>query len=122
MTKSSQPSGFVGTLLLLVVVLCSSMASVSAFVGAPRCVSQSSYNSALAMSSDDENDPNDIIARRIVVEGDVQGGYYRSCVRNEAGRFRRLCGTMTPPDDSGTAEIYVEVCSLMDFTNQPIAV
>jgi len=29
-------------------------------------------------------------------------------VRNEAGRFRRLSGTMTPPDDSGKAEIYVE--------------
>lgn len=43
-----------------------------------------------------------------MVEGDVQGGYYRSCVRNEASRFRRLCGTMTPPDDSGKAEIYVE--------------
>jgi hypothetical protein len=30
-------------------------------------------------------DPNDIIARRIIVTGDVQGGYYRSCVQNEVG-------------------------------------
>mmetsp|Transcript_7705 Transcript_7705/g.21452 ORF Transcript_7705/g.21452 Transcript_7705/m.21452 type:complete len:154 (-) Transcript_7705:270-731(-) len=50
----------------------------------------------------------ELIARRIVVEGDVQGGYYRSCVLNEAGRFRRLVGTMSPPDDSKVAEIYVE--------------
>lgn len=50
----------------------------------------------------------DIIAKRITVKGDVQGGYYRSCVRNEAARFRRLVGTMSPPDDSKEAEIYVE--------------
>lgn len=53
-------------------------------------------------------DPDEIVARRITVKGDVQGGYYRSCVLNEAGRFRRLIGTMTPPDDTDTAEIYVE--------------
>lgn len=28
-------------------------------------------------------DADELIARRIVVTGDVQGGYYRSCVRNE---------------------------------------
>uniref|UniRef100_A0A6V2PX56 Acylphosphatase-like domain-containing protein n=1 Tax=Ditylum brightwellii TaxID=49249 RepID=A0A6V2PX56_9STRA len=28
-------------------------------------------------------DPNEMVARRIVVTGDVQGGYYRSCVANE---------------------------------------
>jgi acylphosphatase len=27
---------------------------------------------------------------------------------SQAGRFRRLTGTMSPPDDSKTAEIYVE--------------
>ena len=42
-------------------------------------------------------------------KGDV-GGYYRTCVLNEAGKFRRLTGTMSDPDDSKTAEIYVEVC------------
>ena len=86
-----------------------------------------------------------LVACRIVVKGDVQGGYYRTCVFNEvrggeestrereehgllcdenaiayprnlsihytqASRFRRLVGTMSPPeDDSDTAEIYVEV-------------
>jgi hypothetical protein len=29
------------------------------------------------------NDANEIIARRIIVVGDVDGGYYRSCVKNE---------------------------------------
>lgn len=32
-------------------------------------------------------DPSEIIARRIVVTGDVDGGYYRSCVKNEV----RVC-------------------------------
>ena len=75
-------------------------------------------------------DNSEIIARRIIVIGDVQGGYYRSCVLNEVGfpllvvpnvkgahtlitsqasRFRRLVGTMSPPDSTKEAEIYVEV-------------
>ena len=33
-------------------------------------------------------DPNDIVARRIIVKGNVQGGYYRSCVLNEVGGRR----------------------------------
>ena len=54
-------------------------------------------------------DPSELIARRIVVTGDVNGGYYRSCVKNEGSRFRKLVGSMTDPDDSKRAEIYVEV-------------
>ena len=106
MSKSS--SSIVASVLLLLVLCCSS--AVNAFVS-PRCASQPAFSSFIAAESSD-NDPDDIIAKRILVEGDVQGGYYRSCVRNEAGRFRRLSGTMTPPDDSGKAEIYVEVCIL----------
>eukprot|EP01082_Thalassiosira_pseudonana_P012337 g11057.t1 g11057 contig48:52043-53138(+) len=73
----------------------------------------SSASSLLTMgaSSNDDGegaDPNETIARRIVVTGDVAGGYYRSCVKNEAKRFRKLIGTMSPPDDSKRAEIYVE--------------
>jgi hypothetical protein len=39
-------------------------------------------------------DPSEIIARRIVVTGDVDGGYYRSCVKNEVrgGRLRPMGG------------------------------
>jgi len=42
---------------------------------------------ASATSSDaaDQHDGNELVARRIVVTGDVQGGYYRSCVLNEVG-------------------------------------
>ena len=39
-----------------------------------------------ATATDGEKDPNEIIATRIVVTGDVNGGYYRSCVKNEVGR------------------------------------
>mmetsp|Transcript_49177 Transcript_49177/g.59613 ORF Transcript_49177/g.59613 Transcript_49177/m.59613 type:complete len:166 (-) Transcript_49177:154-651(-) len=58
-------------------------------------------------TSEEKSDENEIIACRIGVEGDV-GGYYRSCVLNEAGKFRRLNGFMTPPNDTKQAEIYVE--------------
>lgn len=59
--------------------------------------------------NDDNDDEEDLVAKRIVVKGDVQGGYVRACVLNEAGRFRRLVGTMTDPDPSSdTAEIYIE--------------
>jgi len=97
--------------LLLAVLCCSSwLVQVQAFVS-PLCWSSQHHAfdfSVAAKSETGDNDPNEIVARRILVEGDVAGGYYRSCVRNEAGRFRRLCGTMTPPDDSRQAEIYVE--------------
>ena len=39
-------------------------------------------------SDPDDADPNEIVARRIIVTGDVAGGYYRSCVKNEV---RSLC-------------------------------
>lgn len=32
-------------------------------------------------------DANEIIARRIIVVGDVDGGYYRSCVKNEVSNL-----------------------------------
>lgn len=57
----------------------------------------------------DAGDPNEVIGRRIIVTGDVNGGYLRTCISNEAGKFRRLLGTMSPPGDDDEAEIYVEV-------------
>lgn len=76
----------------------------------------SSKMTTLSMSDSDtesseavSQDPSEIIGRRILVTGDVNGGYVRTCITNEAGRFRRLLGVMTPPDDSkDEAEIYVE--------------
>lgn len=62
-----------------------------------------------SLLDDSDNDTDDLVAKRIVVSGDVDGGYVRACVINEAGRFRRLVGTMTDPDTSSDkAEIYVE--------------
>ena len=65
----------------------------------------------LGMAADDSTggDPNEIVGKRIIVTGDVNGGYLRTCISNEAGKFRRLLGTMSPPDDGEEAEIYVEV-------------
>ena len=60
----------------------------------------------------DAEDPNEIIGRRITVQGDVNGGYVRTCINNEAGNFRRLLGTMSVPDETDEAEIYVEVRAL----------
>ena len=57
-----------------------------------------------------EDDAAELVGRRIIVTGDVNGGYIRTCIMNEAAVFRKLIGTMTPPDSSSsTAEIYVEV-------------
>mmetsp|Transcript_30419 Transcript_30419/g.50201 ORF Transcript_30419/g.50201 Transcript_30419/m.50201 type:complete len:144 (+) Transcript_30419:214-645(+) len=77
----------------------------AAFVVAPSLTPLRRVATNLA---DGAVDDADLVARRIIVIGDVQGGYYRSCVKNEASRFRRLVGTMSPPDDGDEAEIYIE--------------
>ena len=196
-------SSIVPFLLFVVLCCCSSWSvQVHAFVS-PRYPSSSLSSQqqqvfdfrVSAESGTGETDPKEIIARRIIVEGDVEGGYYRSCVRNEVGnqhktitqrskrierergngnkhqrsfflqsfpiedyiteifilafifgansqfpffflssyscvlfylhnynsiqyqasRFRSLSGTMTPPDDSRRAEIYVEVRLLYSY-------
>jgi hypothetical protein len=38
-----------------------------------------------ALHDADAADPSEIVAKKIVVKGDVQGGYYRACVLNEVG-------------------------------------
>eukprot|EP00555_Chaetoceros_dichaeta_P011957 CAMPEP_0198253472 /NCGR_PEP_ID=MMETSP1447-20131203/3882_1 /TAXON_ID=420782 /ORGANISM="Chaetoceros dichaeta, Strain CCMP1751" /LENGTH=188 /DNA_ID=CAMNT_0043939149 /DNA_START=96 /DNA_END=662 /DNA_ORIENTATION=+ len=70
----------------------------------------SASTTELYSSSDSSsvNDASEIVGRRILVKGDVNGGYVRTCVINEASRFRKLIGTMSPPEDTDTAEIYVE--------------
>lgn len=90
------------------------MRSVSSFQVATlshhRIAAAPSWQSSRLQLSDApaETDDNEFVAKRIIVEGDVHG-YYRSCVRNEASRFRSLVGSMTDPDDtSPRAEIYVE--------------
>ena len=67
-----------------------------------------------------EDDAAELVGRRIIVTGDVNGGYIRTCIMNEAAVFRKLIGTMTPPDSSSsTAEIYVEVsmCYCVFYTD-----
>jgi acylphosphatase len=85
--------------------------SVSLPTAIAAATNQSTGISANAKANEgkDDDDDDDVVAKRIIVKGDVQGGYVRACVLNEAGRFRRLVGTMTDPDPaSDTAEIYVE--------------
>jgi hypothetical protein len=58
--------------------------SVAATSTGARAVSTLSFASTSSdTSSFDQNVSDDVVARRIVVKGAVQGGYYRSCVRNE---------------------------------------
>mmetsp|Transcript_4640 Transcript_4640/g.6033 ORF Transcript_4640/g.6033 Transcript_4640/m.6033 type:complete len:156 (-) Transcript_4640:228-695(-) len=76
------------------------------YIGTSRSVSFRQNSSILKATEGDS--VNDIIGRRIIVKGDVNGGYIRTCVQNEASRFRKLIGTMSPPEDTDTAEIYVE--------------
>lgn len=39
------------------------------------------------------NDDDDLVAKRIIVSGDVQGGYYRACVINEVSTLLLVCMT-----------------------------
>jgi hypothetical protein len=45
---------------------------------------------ALFMTSE-EQDPNETVARRVIVVGDVNGGYYRTCVINEVSFCVFIC-------------------------------
>eukprot|EP00986_Skeletonema_menzelii_P014835 scaffold10375_cov123-Skeletonema_menzelii.AAC.7 len=97
----------------LLLLLLSIASSAYGFTAAPNngvsMMMTTTTRHAASSSSSAGGDPNEIIARKIIVCGDVDGGYYRSCVKNEGGRFRKLIGTMTPPDDSKRAEILIEV-------------
>ena len=42
-------------------------------------------------SGDASSDPTEIIARKIVVTGDVQGGYLRACILNEVRKESNWC-------------------------------
>lgn len=99
------------TVLVMLATFCSWV--VDGFIVNPSFTSRvcPSLPSATAHfeSTEASHKDNEFVAKRIIVKGDVQGGYYRACVLNEARRFRRLVGTMSPPDDTDIAEIYVEV-------------
>jgi len=80
------------SILLFAVLLCSSswLVQVQAFVSPIYPSSQHhAFDFRVAAESETgDNDPNEIVARRISLEGDVAGGYYRSCVRNEVKNKR----------------------------------
>eukprot|EP00550_Attheya_septentrionalis_P009954 CAMPEP_0198296808 /NCGR_PEP_ID=MMETSP1449-20131203/34101_1 /TAXON_ID=420275 /ORGANISM="Attheya septentrionalis, Strain CCMP2084" /LENGTH=143 /DNA_ID=CAMNT_0043997531 /DNA_START=144 /DNA_END=575 /DNA_ORIENTATION=+ len=97
-------------MMVLVVLLCTSSVTCGfAVTPTPTTRSFTVSKSTLSMSSSPPDESNEIVARKIIVSGAaVMGGYYRSCVLNEASRFRKLIGTMSPPDDTDQAEIYVE--------------
>jgi hypothetical protein len=77
---------------LLLVVICNMVSSAQAFTPYSGCSKRSGLSTHIfaetaeaesAPSKSGGEDPNEIVARRIIVKGDVQGGYYRSCVLNE---------------------------------------
>ena len=70
------------TCLLLVVLTVAS----HAFTSLPSTSSSRlPWSTVYAEPKEKSGDPDEIVARRIIVKGDVQGGYYRSCVLNEVG-------------------------------------
>jgi len=76
-------------LFLLVLQLC-----VASTAFSPVPVSFAKLSTELAATTEEatesvveSGEKDELIARRIIVEGDVQGGYYRSCVRNEVSCF-----------------------------------
>mmetsp|Transcript_17174 Transcript_17174/g.32515 ORF Transcript_17174/g.32515 Transcript_17174/m.32515 type:complete len:155 (-) Transcript_17174:182-646(-) len=64
--------------------------------------------SRILYATGSSENPEEVIGKTIIVKGDVNGGYVRTCIKNEASNFRRLIGTMSPPGDDNTATIYVE--------------
>eukprot|EP00588_Corethron_pennatum_P017021 CAMPEP_0194307522 /NCGR_PEP_ID=MMETSP0171-20130528/4428_1 /TAXON_ID=218684 /ORGANISM="Corethron pennatum, Strain L29A3" /LENGTH=156 /DNA_ID=CAMNT_0039059645 /DNA_START=110 /DNA_END=580 /DNA_ORIENTATION=+ len=100
---------------LAVVIAATLAVAASSFAAPPahRAVAPAFFSPTFLCSSPDEfdlseYDPADFVSLRMVVGGDL-GGYSRSCIRNEAGRFRGLDGNMSDTDaETGTAEINVE--------------
>ena len=57
----------------------------------PLYTTRNSSPSLLFMGENGNSDLNDIVAARIIIEGDVNGGYYRSCVKNEVCLMATIC-------------------------------
>jgi hypothetical protein len=73
-------------LFTLILVWIGSLSVADAFAPSRLALigTQARQSSPLWMtSSTEDEDDNEIVARRIIVTGDVQGGYYRTCVLNE---------------------------------------
>jgi hypothetical protein len=82
------------SILFLACALLALVSSASAFssIAPPSTrLSMSTVRAATESSSSTEattegNDPSELVAKRITVVGDVQGGYYRACVKNEVSQ------------------------------------
>ena len=87
---TSSPSPATATATHRSLLSASSARSIGAFTAVNRAhATKASIRSKSALKAEEEGasaaaaDPNDLIARRLFVVGDVSGGYYRSCVKNE---------------------------------------
>ena len=45
--------------------------------------SRTFFGSQIKATENDNNDPAQIVGKRIIVKGDVNGGYVRTCIHNE---------------------------------------
>lgn len=77
---------FISNTFLLLVALFSTT-YVEAFSTNPVCVTSPRLSSALYAETATGADPQEIIGKTIKVKGDVNGGYVRTCIKNEVGRF-----------------------------------
>uniref|UniRef100_A0A7S2XVC5 Acylphosphatase-like domain-containing protein n=1 Tax=Fibrocapsa japonica TaxID=94617 RepID=A0A7S2XVC5_9STRA len=66
-----------------------------------------SWNSALYSSVNDADVKADIMQAKILLKGQVQGGYFRAQCKNEAFRFRGLLGALRELPD-GSTKVVVE--------------
>ena len=89
--RSTRYQSFGVTFLLIAVLLCQSVCGFVVRIpgsvvnpNTSRLHQESTSTTNESNSITDTSDNTDIIAKRIIVSGPaVQGGYYRSCVRNE---------------------------------------
>ena len=71
------------TFPLLLLVLFSIVISSLGFAPIANNLQKTNIIMAPLRESAAGGDPSDIIAKKITVTGDVDGGYFRSCVKNE---------------------------------------
>ena len=77
-------------LLLILLSIASSTFGFTAPSQNQRLTPPSAARYASASTTEGGGDPSEVIARKIVVCGDVDGGYYRSCVKNEVCLFHHI--------------------------------
>ena len=70
---------------ILSLILALTFSFVGAFAPSLASTNRLAFHPKLAATKGSSADESEVIARRIIVTGDVQRGYYRSCVLNEVG-------------------------------------